>query len=139
MAIRARRYQDARAQARTNIELAWWVFMRLSGLFLIILTTFHLFSQYIVRSEIDATYEYVVVQYASITERLYLFALLWLGILHGTNGLRYVIDDATAKSPRARFWTKAAFYTVIIAVLTFGTLALFVGSQRIYPIPGVDQ
>lgn len=139
MAIRARRYQDARAQARTNVELAWWVFMRLSGLFLVVLTTFHLFSQYIVRSEMDATYEYVVVQYASITERLYLFALLALGTLHGANGLRYVIDDATARNPRARFWAKSVFYTVIAAVLTFGTIALFVGSQRIYGIPGVDQ
>lgn len=139
MAIRARRYQDARAQARTNIELGWWVFTRLSGLFLVVLTVFHVFSQYIVRSELDATYAYVVVRYASLTERLYLFALLTLGGLHGANGVRYVIDDATARNPRARLWAKSLFYTVVVAVLTFGTLALFVGSQRIYPIPGVDR
>jgi succinate dehydrogenase / fumarate reductase membrane anchor subunit len=139
MAIRARRLSDARAQARSNPELAWWVFMRLSGVFLVVLTFFHLFSNYIVVSELAADYEYVAARYAMVTERLYLFALLALGVLHGANGMRYGIDDLTARNPRLRFWVKWSFYTVTAAVFVFGALALFTGSlNRPHPIPGVD-
>jgi succinate dehydrogenase / fumarate reductase, membrane anchor subunit len=125
MAIRARTFKDAKTQARSNPELAWWVFMRVSGVFLIVLTFFHLFKNYIIVSEISWDYDSVRYAYADVTERLYLFALLALGTLHGTNGLRYVMDDMTAKNPRTGFWVKTLAYTVIIAILAFGALALF--------------
>jgi succinate dehydrogenase / fumarate reductase, membrane anchor subunit len=126
MAIKARTFSDARAQAKSNPELVWWVFMRLSGSFLVLLTFFHLFNNYIIISEIDWEYDAVVYAYSSITEKLYLLALLLLGLAHGTNGLRYVIDDTTSRSPVARFWIKTLSYTVIAAILVFGILALLI-------------
>jgi succinate dehydrogenase / fumarate reductase, membrane anchor subunit len=125
MAIRARTFKDAKSQARSNPELAWWVFMRVSGVFLVVLTFFHLFKNYITVSEISWDYDSVRYVYADVTERLYLFALLTLGTLHGMNGLRYVMDDMTSRNPQARFWVKTIVYTVIIAILAFGALALF--------------
>jgi succinate dehydrogenase / fumarate reductase, membrane anchor subunit len=125
MAIKARSFKDARSQARTNPELVWWVFMRLSGTFLVVLTFFHLFNNYIITSEIGWDYDAVQYKYTEVTEKLYLFALLTLGIAHGSNGLRYVIDDNT-RSPQTRFWIKTASYTVIAAILVFGVLALFI-------------
>jgi succinate dehydrogenase / fumarate reductase membrane anchor subunit len=133
MAIRARRLADARAQAKNNAELAWWVFMRLSGSFLVVLTFVHLFQNYIIRSEKAADYDFVVAQYSNISERLFLFALLSLGLLHGVNGLRYGIDDWTTRNPQLRFWLKALVYTVVAAILVFGTLALFVGTPGAIP------
>jgi succinate dehydrogenase / fumarate reductase, membrane anchor subunit len=126
MAIKARSFKDARSQAKSNPELVWWVFMRLSGAFLVLLTFFHLFNNYIVISELDWTYDAVLYSYTSITEKLYLLALLTLGLAHGTNGLRYVIDDTTSRSPQARFWIKLLAYTVIAAILVFGILALLI-------------
>jgi succinate dehydrogenase / fumarate reductase, membrane anchor subunit len=126
MAIKARNFKDARSQASSNPELVWWVFMRLSGTFLVLLTFFHLFNNYIVISELDWSYTAVQYSYASVTEKLYLLALLSLGMAHGTNGLRYVIDDTTSRSPQARFWIKLISYTVIAAILVFGVLALFI-------------
>jgi succinate dehydrogenase / fumarate reductase, membrane anchor subunit len=133
MAIRARRLADARAQAKNNAELAWWVFMRLSGSFLVVLTFVHLFQNYIIRSEKAADYDFVVAQYSNISERLFLFALLSLGLLHGVNGLRYGIDDWTTRNPQLRFWLKALVYTGVAAILVFGTLALFVGTPGAIP------
>lgn len=135
MAIRARTFRDARAQARSNPELAWWVFMRLSGIFLVVLTLFHLFKNYILASELSWDYEKTAVSYASTWNRLYLLALLGLGIAHGINGLRYGIDDYAARNPRLRFWLKSLMYIIAIAVVVFGALALVVRP----PIPGVDQ
>jgi succinate dehydrogenase / fumarate reductase, membrane anchor subunit len=126
MAIKARSFKDARSQAKSNPELVWWVFMRLSGTFLVLLTFFHLFNNYIIQSELGWDYDSVVYKYSDITEKLYLLALLSLGVAHGTNGLRYVIDDTTSRSPQARFWIKLTSYTVIVAILVFGILALLI-------------
>ncbi len=134
MAIRARTFRDAKAQARSNPELAWWVFMRLSGAFLVLLTFFHLYQNYIIRSELGADYDYVAYQYSFVGEKLYLLALLTLGMLHGSNGLRYVIDDLTARNARLRFWLKLVLYTLITAILVFGALALF--SNPTIALPG---
>ena len=134
MAIKARSFRDAKSQAKSNPELVWWVFMRLSGMALVVLTMFHLFKNYIIVSELEWDWISVVGKYSEVTERLYLLALLALGLTHGTNGLRYVIDDATAKNPVARFWTKSLAYSVIGVILIFGILALFVNVPA--PTPG---
>jgi succinate dehydrogenase / fumarate reductase membrane anchor subunit len=126
MAIKARTFRDAKSQASSNPELAWWVFMRLSGTFLVVLTFFHLWKNYIVTDELAWDFEKVVASYTNTWNQLYLLALLVLGLLHGANGLRYVIDDMTAQNPVARFWAKLVMYTVIAAILVFGALALFV-------------
>jgi succinate dehydrogenase / fumarate reductase membrane anchor subunit len=126
MAIKARTFRDAKSQASSNPELAWWVFMRLSGTFLVVLTFFHLWKNYIVTDELSWDFEKVVESYTNTWNQLYLLALLVLGLLHGANGLRYVIDDMTAQNPVARFWAKLVAYTVVAAILVFGALALFV-------------
>jgi succinate dehydrogenase / fumarate reductase membrane anchor subunit len=100
--------------------------MRLSGIALVVLTMFHLFQNYIITSELGWDYASVVGKYAEVTERLYLLALLALGLTHGTNGLRYVIDDATSRNPVARFWIKSLVYSLIAVIFVFGLLALFV-------------
>jgi succinate dehydrogenase / fumarate reductase membrane anchor subunit len=126
MAIKARTFREAKSQASSNPELAWWVFMRLSGTFLVVLTFFHLWKNYIVTDELSWDFEKVVESYTNTWNQLYLLALLVLGLLHGANGLRYVIDDMTAQNPVARFWAKLVAYTVVAAILVFGALALFV-------------
>ncbi len=126
MAIRARSFRDAKAQAKSNPELVWWVFMRLSGMALVVLTMFHLFKNYIITSELGWDYASVVGKYSEVTERLYLLALLALGLTHGTNGLRYAIDDMTSRNPQLRFWVKSLAYIVIAVIFVFGLLALFV-------------
>ncbi len=134
MAVRARTFKDARAQAKSNPELAWWVFMRLSGTALVILTLFHLFKNYIIADEASWYYEAVASSYTDWWNKLYLMALLGLGLMHGANGFRYIIDDATAKNPVARFWLKSSVYTIVGVVLVFGFLALTIK----IPVPGID-
>ena len=133
MAIKARRFKDAKAQAKSNPELVWWVFMRLSGSALVILTLFHLFKNHISVDEASWDYEKIASSYADGWNKFYLGAMLSLGLLHGGNGIRYVIEDATAKNPTARVWAKAIVFSLIGAVMIFGLLALIVK----IPIPGV--
>ena len=108
--------------------------MRLSGTALVVLTLFHIFKNYIFVDEASWDYEKIASSYADWWNKLYLLALLGLGLMHGANGMRYIIDDATAKNRVARFWAKAIVNTIIGAVFVFGILALVVK----IPIPGVD-
>lgn len=134
MAIKARTFKDARSQSKSNPELAWWVFMRLSGTALVVLTLFHIFKNYIFVDEASWDYEKIASSYTDWWNKLYLLALLGLGLMHGANGMRYIIDDATAKNRVARFWVKTGVNTIIAAVFVFGILALVVK----IPVPGVD-
>ena len=50
--------------------------------------------------------------------------MLWLAELHGTNGLRTVINDY-AERPQARFWLKTLLYSSAVLVVALGTLVIF--------------
>ena len=50
--------------------------------------------------------------------------LLWLAMLHGTNGIRVVIDDYAEKD-RVRVWLKIILFAASAFVLLVGTLTIF--------------
>jgi len=53
-----------------------------------------------------------------------------LAELHGTNGLRTVINDY-AERDTTRFWLKMLLYTSALLVLFMGTLVIFTFDPRI--------
>ena len=79
-------------------ERAWWYFMRLSGLALVILALGHMFIMHVLvelsGSEID--FAFVQSRWGTPFWRIYDFALLVLAFLHGSNGARIVIGDYVA-------------------------------------------
>ncbi len=50
--------------------------------------------------------------------------MLWLAQLHGTNGVRTVINDY-AERDATRFWLKMALYVATVIVIVVGTLVIF--------------
>lgn len=50
--------------------------------------------------------------------------MLWLAQLHGTNGVRTIINDY-AERDRTRFWLKMALYLATVVVIVVGTLVIF--------------
>jgi len=125
MAMRARRFEEAKRLASSNLELAWWIFMRVSGVLLVFLVLGHLYTRAVIFDfHRDLDYDYMVRVMNSVTWKFYNWLLLFLSILHGTNGLRYIIDDHIA-SARARAWVKVLVYTLVFLVTAFGTLALW--------------
>jgi succinate dehydrogenase / fumarate reductase membrane anchor subunit len=49
---------------------------------------------------------------------------LWLAELHGTNGLRTIINDYAVRGT-TRFWLKMLLFTSAFLVLVLGTLVIF--------------
>jgi succinate dehydrogenase / fumarate reductase membrane anchor subunit len=114
-----------RARGRANYERAAWLFMRLSGLFLVILVLGHLFIMNILDGGVHRiNFGFVAGRWSSPFWQLWDLAMLWLAMLHGTNGLRVVIGDY-ANRPQTRFWLTNLLYTASALVLFTGTLVIF--------------
>jgi succinate dehydrogenase / fumarate reductase cytochrome b subunit len=126
----------------SKIERFWWSYMRVSGVLILPLVFGHLALMHIVQGVFDLTaanhsvvgtgavnasgtaVEFVQARWSLLGWRLYDFALLALVVIHGLNGLRYVLTDYTMNSPLLR---RASIYLTIIAavfLLLFGGGAL---------------
>lgn len=124
MAVKPQTLSQAKATYTTNAELAWWVFMRISGLLLIVLTFGHLFMNNILIDAGTVDYAYVAERFSKTWVKIFDSFLLGLAILHGSNGLRYSIEDYLAK-PSRRFFAKATLYSVAIFVMIYGIISLW--------------
>lgn len=114
-----------RSRSRSNFELYAWMFMRLSGLLLVVLVLGHLFIMNILDGGVHRLgFAFVAGRWASPFWQVWDLAMLWLAQLHGTNGLRVIINDY-AQRDGTRFWLKMLLYTATALVLLTGTLVIF--------------
>ena len=101
-----------------GFELAAWLFMRVSGVALLILALGHLVIMHLVNSVEVIDYDFVARRWATMGWRLYDLAMLVLALLHGLNGLRTLVDDYV-HPPR---WRRLALG--VLAVGGAGLMAL---------------
>ena len=114
-----------RKTSRTNYELYGWVFMRASGVLLLVLIFVHLFVNLVAGEGITAIdFGFVAGKWASPFWQVIDLVMLWLAMLHGTNGMRTIINDY-AERDGLRMWLKVALYTAFVVVVTLGTLVIF--------------
>jgi succinate dehydrogenase / fumarate reductase membrane anchor subunit len=102
-----------------GIERYAWLFMRLSGLALLILAIGHLFIMHVFNSVHNIDYNFVSARYERMFWRVYDMAMLWLALIHGMNGLRTIVDDYTRGA--VRVWVVRSLYIVGIALLALGS------------------
>ena len=124
-APRSRRKRPSSNRSKTNFEMYSWIFMRMSGLLLVILVLGHLLIMNILDGGVQrVNFAFVAGRWASPFWRTWDLAQLWLAQLHGTNGLRVIINDYAEKDS-TRFWLKMLLYTASALVLMLGTLVIF--------------
>jgi succinate dehydrogenase / fumarate reductase membrane anchor subunit len=112
-------------RSRGNFEMHAWLFMRVSGLVLVVLVLGHLLIMNVLDGGVQRiNWGFVAGRWASPFWRIWDLLMLWLAELHGTNGLRTVINDY-AERPQTRFWLKAMLYASAVLVVTLGTLVIF--------------
>lgn len=110
---------------RSNVELHAWIFMRVSAIALILLVIGHLVVVQIIDGGVQrVNFGFVAARYASPFWRTWDLLMLWLAELHGTNGLRTIINDY-AQRPKTRFWLKMLLYSSAVLVLALGSLVIF--------------
>ncbi len=110
---------------RSNYELYSWVFMRMSGVVLVVLVLGHLFVNLMVGKGVAALdFAFVAGKWASPFWQIWDLLMLWLAMLHGTNGVRTIINDY-AERDTTRFWLKMLIYFAFVVVVVLGTLVIF--------------
>lgn len=108
---------------RVNFEVWSWYFMRVSGLVLLFLALLHFFITHILHDVQDTNADFVADRWQNPLWRLYDWALLALGLLHGVNGLRFIMDDYI-RTAWKRAATKAFMYSLIGGLFLYGTLTI---------------
>ena len=122
---RNRRKRPSGSRSKTNFEMYSWVFMRMSGLLLFVLVLWHLLIMTVLDDGVQkVNFAFVAGRWSSPFWRTWDLAQLWLAQLHGTNGLRVIINDY-AERDGTRFWLKMLLYLSSFLVLLLGTLVIF--------------
>ena len=122
---RTRRKRPSQSGRGTNFEMYAWIFMRMSGLLLVFLVLGHLFIMLLLDGGVQRiNFGFVAGRWASPFWRTWDLTQLWLAQLHGTNGLRVIINDY-AERDVTRFWLNMLLYTASFLVLVLGTLVIF--------------
>jgi succinate dehydrogenase / fumarate reductase, membrane anchor subunit len=67
---------------------------------------------------------FVAGKWASPFWQVWDLLMLWLAMLHGTNGVRTIINDY-AERDALRMWLKIALYSAFVVVVVLGTLVIF--------------
>lgn len=116
---------------RNNFELYAWVFMRFSGLALVVLVLGHLFIMNILDGGVHRiNFGFVAGRWASPFWQLWDLSMLWLAQLHGGNGLRTVINDYSRKDT-TRFWLTTLLYVSMVLIVGLGTYVIFTFDPKI--------
>ena len=122
---RSPRVRTSRRSTRGNAELYGWIFMRASGVLLIVLIFGHLFTNLIAGQGIKAVdFGFVAGKWASPLWRVWDLLMLWLAMIHGTNGVRTIINDY-AERDGTRLVLKLLLVAAFVVTVVLGTLVIF--------------
>ena len=101
-----------------------WLFMRLSGVVLLLLVFSHLFIALIWDGGVyRIDFNYVAQRWNSPLWRISDLVMLWLAQLHGGNGMHTIINDYARKAS-TRFLLNGLLAVSMILVLVIGTYTL---------------
>ncbi|WP_028244812.1 succinate dehydrogenase hydrophobic membrane anchor subunit [Pseudoclavibacter soli] len=110
---------------RSNRERTAWLFMRGSGVLLVVLIFGHLYFNLMTGSGIhQVDWGFVAGKLANPFWQVWDILLLWLALLHGANGMRTIVNDYVAREGVARGLRIAIFATAGVLIV-LGTWVVF--------------
>jgi succinate dehydrogenase / fumarate reductase membrane anchor subunit len=119
-----------RRSRRGGFELYAWVFMRVSGVLLVLLVLSHFAIMHVVDGGISrVNFAFVSGRWSNPFWRVYDFAMLTLALLHGGNGARVIIDDY-ARSGARRLTYQVLSATVIGLTWVLGSMTIFIFTPK---------
>lgn len=105
-----------KVQVKFNFERYAYMFMRMSGLVLLILAVGHMMIQHVLNSSGNLTLVFVADQWKSWGWKVYDIFLLIFAIPHGVNGLRNVLEDYIHNPKTVRI------INIILAIFVVATI-----------------
>lgn len=113
----------ARPRRRTNWEKWGWLYMRASGILLVVLIFGHLLVNLFLGEGVQAIdFAFVAGKLADPFWIVWDVLLLWLALIHGANGMRTLVNDYARGTLRVVLL--GALAVAVIVLLVLGTLVL---------------
>jgi len=114
-----------RARRSTNLEKWGWIYMRVSGVVLVVLIFGHLFVNLVSGEGVNAiNFAFVGGKWADPFYVVWDTLLLWLALIHGANGMRTIINDY-AYRPLLRRLLHLALLGSTVVLLLLGTFVIY--------------
>jgi succinate dehydrogenase / fumarate reductase, membrane anchor subunit len=113
--------------AGSRFELYAWLFMRISGLILILMAVFHFLYMHFYIQVDTINYDVIALRWHSPFWRVYDFVLLAFGFTHAMNGLRIVLSDYVPN--RALKPVLAILLIFYVALILMGAWIIFTFKQ----------
>lgn len=116
---------QTRRRRGINWEKWGWMYMRASGVVLVVLIFGHLFVNLIVGDGVKAIdFAFVAGKLADPLWVVWDTLLLWLALIHGANGMRTITNDY-ARNETVRRILLGAIFLSTAALLILGTLVIY--------------
>jgi succinate dehydrogenase / fumarate reductase membrane anchor subunit len=117
--------RSPRSRKHAKWEKWGWLYMRYSGVLLLVLIFGHLFINLYSGEGIKAIdFAFVAGKWTEPFWQVYDVSMLWLALIHGTNGMRTIVNDYTdnEKLRKALVWS---LWGICAVLVTLGTLVVF--------------
>lgn len=109
----------------SNLEKWGWVYMRASGVLLVVLIFGHLFVNLLTGDGIhQIDFAFVAGKFASPFWQWWDVLMLWLALIHGANGMRTIVNDYVTHRTVRRVLVWALWLSAGLLIL-LGTLVVF--------------
>ncbi|KAA9085042.1 succinate dehydrogenase hydrophobic membrane anchor subunit [Microbacterium radiodurans] len=108
-----------------NLEKWGWVYMRASGVLLVVLIFGHLFVNLMLGEGIKGIdFAFVAGKFASPFWQWWDVLMLWLALIHGANGMRTIVNDYVTNATARKVLVWALWLSAGLLIL-LGTLVVF--------------
>jgi succinate dehydrogenase / fumarate reductase membrane anchor subunit len=123
--IEAPRTPARPARKGVNWEKWGWIYMRASGLVLIVLIFGHLLINLVLGEGVkQIDFAFVAGKYATPFWQVWDLLMLWLALIHGGNGMRTLVNDYAHNRTVNRI-LRWAIYAAVVVLIVLGTLVIF--------------
>ena len=113
-----------RKRKGANLEKYGWMYMRASGVVLLVLIFGHLFVNLFVGQGVLAIdFAFVAGKWANPFWKVWDGLMLWLALIHGTNGMRTIVNDYTSREG-VRKSLNIALWGICAVLIVLGTLVI---------------
>lgn len=108
-----------------NWEKWGWMYMRVSGVLLVVLIFTHLFVNLMVGDGVRAIdFAFVAGKLADPFWMVWDTLLLWLALIHGANGMRTIVNDYVRGETARKVLNGAIFLSAAVLII-LGTLVIY--------------
>jgi succinate dehydrogenase / fumarate reductase membrane anchor subunit len=116
--------RSPRSRKAANWEKYGWMYMRASGVLLVFLIFGHLFANLWAGEGISAIdFAFVGGKWSQPFWQVWDGLMLWLALIHGTNGMRTIVNDYTERES-VRKALNISLWGICAALIVLGTLVI---------------